>query len=264
MFLKITHEAPYGIRACSAGDATPPPEAVDRMTDSTRDLRIIVADDHPLILFAVSDALRIAPTLKIVATARSGAELLGTLDTRPCDLVITDFSMQPTQPHNDGLPLIMHLRERYPALPVVVFTMLTNGGILQQMMQLGVAGIAAKDESVDALIQVCTNALSGRRPALSPGMTKRLASRTAAGNVLRGKQPLSPCELEVARLYGLGVSVTEIARQLKRSVTTVATQKRIAMRKLHIETNADLVRFVTDVLLSGLGDMSPRRETSAA
>jgi DNA-binding CsgD family transcriptional regulator len=47
-------------------------------------------------------------------------------------------------------------------------------------------------------------------------------------------------------------------------VTTVATQKRTAMRKLRIETNADLVRFVTDVLLSGLGEMSPRGKATPA
>lgn len=264
MFPKITHTAPSGMRVCSSQLDTPHDVAVERTTHSTQDVRIVVADDHPLILYAVSNAVAVAPQFKIVATVRSGRELLATLETQPCELVITDFSMQATQADDDGLPLIQCLRQRYPDLPVVVFTMLTNGGILQRMAQMGVAGIAAKDESVGALLQVCTNALHSRQPALSPGMAKRLASRSTAGDPLRGKPALSPSELEVARLYGLGVSVTEIARRLKRSVTTVATQKRTAMRKLHIETNADLVRFVTDVLLSGLGEMTPRLQTGNA
>jgi two-component system capsular synthesis response regulator RcsB len=259
MLPENTNEARPGIRAGSTRHPDQPHAPVDRIADSKPDVRIIVADDHPLILFAVAEALKVVPplTCKIVAAVRSGRELLATLETQPCELVVTDFSMDPTQA-DDGLPFILHLRHRFPDLPVVVFTMLTNGGILQEILQMGVAGIASKDDSVDALTQVCASALRGEWPALSPGIRKRVACQSAAGSVLRGRRPLSPGELEVVRLYGLGVSVTAISRQLKRSVTTVATQKRIAMRKLHVKTNADLVRFVTEVMLSGLND-TPRR-----
>jgi two-component system capsular synthesis response regulator RcsB len=58
---------------------------------------------------------------------------------------------------------------------------------------------------------------------------------------------LSARELEVVRLYASGMSLTEIAQQEKRSITTVATQKISAMRKLKIATNTDLIKYAYDV-----------------
>ncbi|WP_246279108.1 response regulator transcription factor [Paraburkholderia ultramafica] len=223
-----------------------------------------MADDHPLILFAVTEALKIAPPLKVVAAVRSGKELLATLETQPCELVVTDFSMQPTQADDDGLPLIQRLRHLHPDLPVVVFTMLTNGSILHRITQMGVAGIASKQDSVTTLVNICADALTGKRTVLSLEVTKRLTRANITADAFHSRQPLSPHEFEVARLYGLGISVTEIAQRLNRSVTTVATQKRAAMRKLHIETNADLVRFVTDVMLSRASDISQPMEAEMA
>lgn len=264
MFPKITNDARPGIRICSTPHSIQCPATNDRTTDSSQGMRVVVADDHPLILFAVTEALKSAPPLKVVAAARSGKELLATLETQPCELVITDFSMPPTRAEDDGLPLIQSLRHLHPELPVVVFTMLTNGGILHRMTQIGVAGIASKDDSVDTLVDICVNALTGKQMVLSPGITKRLARTSLTADAFHRSHPLSPHEFEVVRLYGLGISVTEIGRRLNRSVTTVATQKRAAMRKLHIETNADLVRFVTDVMLSGSCEISQPSEADAA
>jgi two-component system capsular synthesis response regulator RcsB len=264
MFLKVANNARPGIRACTRRYANQHHAMDDQMTDSTQDVRIIVADDHPLILFAVTEALGSAPPFKVVATARSGKELLATLETQPCELVVTDFSMTAMQADDDGLPLIQRLRYLYPELPLVVFTMLTNGGILHRMTQMGVAGIVSKEDSVNALVDICANALTRKRAVLSPGVTERLARASLTANAFHSGHPLSPHEFEVARLYGLGISVTEIAQRLNRSVTTVATQKRAAMRKLHIETNADLVRFVTDVMLSGRSDVSRPLEAETA
>lgn len=264
MLSKIANDARPGIRAGSKQPAIQYHAAADQTTDSNRHRRIVVADDHPLILFAVTEALGSAPPLKVVAAARSGKELLATLETQPCELVVTDFSMQPAQTDDDGLPLLRRLRHRHPGLPVVVFTMLTNGGILHRITQMGVAGIASKDDTVNTLVDICANALNGQQTVLSPAVTKRLERTSLTADAFHRRHSLSPHEFEVVRLYGLGVTLTEIAQRMERSVTTVATQKRAAMRKLHIETNADLIRFVSDVMLVGPGDISPPVEAVTA
>ena len=249
MFLNITHLTPPGNQASARPCAVRRDPTADRTTDSTRDVRIIVADDHPLILLAVTEALATAPPLKIVAAVKSGKQLLAALETQRCDLVVTDFSMQQTPTDDDGLSLIRGLRSLYPELPVIVFTMLTNGAILQQIKQLGVAGIACKDESVSALVEVCTSPLLGKQTVLSPGIAQRIERESIAG-ACHGMQPLSAEELEVARLYGLGNSVREIARRLNLSVAAVVAQKRAAMRKLRIGTSAELIRFVKNGMVS--------------
>ncbi|WP_321916374.1 MULTISPECIES: response regulator transcription factor [unclassified Paraburkholderia] len=213
------------------------------MTKATQDVRIVVADDHPVVLTAISDYLNTTPGFRVVAKAATGAGLIDALRDTECELIITDFSMQGDVEDEDGLRLVSRLRRLYPDTPVIVFTMVTNGGILHQLAQLGVAGLIGKDEPIPALGEVCRRALAEPGTALSARIAERLAKEGSTVGEFQRNQPLSPRELEVVRLFALGLSVTEISKRLNRSVTTVATQKRAAMRKLHLESNADLIRY---------------------
>ncbi|MEM5317680.1 response regulator transcription factor [Paraburkholderia sp. JHI869] len=213
------------------------------MTNATQDVRIVVADDHPVVLTAISDYLDGMPGFRVVAKATTGAGLIDALRDTECELIITDFSMQGDVEDEDGLRLVSRLRRLFPDTPVIVFTMVTNGGILHQLAQLGVAGLIGKDEPIPALGEVCRRALVEPGTALSARIAERLAKEGSTADEFQRNQPLSPRELEVVRLFALGLSVTEISKRLNRSVTTVATQKRAAMRKLHLESNADLIRY---------------------
>ncbi|WP_321928931.1 response regulator transcription factor [Paraburkholderia guartelaensis] len=213
------------------------------MTNATQEVRIVVADDHPVVLTAISDYLDSLPGFRVVAKAASGAGLIDALRDTGCELIITDFSMQGDVDDEDGLRLVSRLRRLYPDTPVIVFTMVTNGGILHQLAQLGVAGLVGKDEPIPALGEVCRRALAEPGTALSARIAERLAREGSTVDEFQRTQPLSPRELEVVRLFALGLSVTEISKRLNRSVTTIATQKRAAMRKLHLESNAELIRY---------------------
>jgi two-component system, NarL family, captular synthesis response regulator RcsB len=218
---------------------------MNRLT-SIRETRVVLADDHPIISMAVRDALHAIPGVRVLAAVASGSELLDTLRKTPCDLVVTDFSMFANERGEDGLQLIQHLRRLYPRTPVVVFTMIRNLGVLHQLSRLGVAAIVGKDEQTDVLCQYCLSALDSKETLLSPGTRARLASDgMTVGEFLTSKQ-LSPKELEVVRLFAHGLPITEIARRLNRTLGTVGTQKRAAMRKLHVETNVDLIRYLTE------------------
>jgi two-component system, NarL family, captular synthesis response regulator RcsB len=211
-----------------------------------QDNKVIVADDHPVTRLAIIRTIDALAGFTVVADVGSGRDLLHVLSDQACDLIVTDFTMQQSEPDEDGLRLVARLRRLHENIPIVVFTMLTNGGILHQLCQMGVAGLVGKDENLDALERTCVRALTGKRPYLSPGMAARLAE---TGNAAPGKHPpvvLTPKELEVVRLFGRGTSLTEIARQLNRSITTVATQKRSAMQKLHVTSNADLVAYARE------------------
>ncbi|WP_310124121.1 response regulator transcription factor [Paraburkholderia terricola] len=216
-----------------------------------RNVRVILADDHPIVLRGVADLLRSVPGFTVTAIAHSGAELIELLEATACDLVVTDFTMRQNSTDEDGLRLVDRLKRLYPTIPIVVFTMLTNGGILHRLCQAGVAGIASKDEKLETLGSVCQRSLVEQSTVLSPAIAERLARQGATLTEFRDPLHLSPCELEVVRMFSLGLSVTEIARRLNRSVPTIATQKRAAMRKLHVQTNVDLVRYATEQGFSG-------------
>jgi two-component system capsular synthesis response regulator RcsB len=87
----------------------------------TRDFRIVIADDHPVIRHAIVSALSGISGFNVGAAARSGVELLTCLSNGQWDLIVTDFSMDTTRSETDGLSLISRPRKLYPHIPVVVF-----------------------------------------------------------------------------------------------------------------------------------------------
>ncbi|HTH60556.1 MAG TPA: response regulator transcription factor [Paraburkholderia sp.] len=217
------------------------------MTTGGRHPRVIVADDHPIVRMAMKQLLESLPGVTVDAEVASGRELLDTLAQSDADLIVTDYSMQQTDPDEDGLRLIARLRRIYPAIPVVVFTMVTNGAILHQLCRLGAAGVVGKGEDIAVLGEVCERVLAGdSAPILSPGIAARLAQAAGEPRAAVSEPKLTAKEIEVVRLFANGSSLTDIAHQLNRSLTTVATQKRSAMRKLRVASNADLVAYARD------------------
>ncbi|AFJ89754.1 response regulator transcription factor [Burkholderia vietnamiensis] len=202
---------------------------------------VAVADDHPIVLRAVTSYFDSLPGFRVAAAVSSGSALLDALREQKVDLVVTDFAMQQGDDDKDGLRLISQLMRAYEHTPVVVFTMLTNAGLINQLCRMGVAGVVGKEEEIGELGQVCRKILNGATQSLSPGMAHRLALAGSLKPGMSDFQALTPKELEVVRLFVTGVALTDIARMLNRSLGTISTQKRSAMRKLHVETNVDLI-----------------------
>jgi len=210
--------------------------------NATRDFRIAIADDHPVIRHAVISALTGIPGFIVDAAVKSGKELLQLLSEGTWDLIITDLTMGTAQDDIDGLDLIARLRKRYPDIPVVVFTMLASDDVLTRVSRSGVAGIVDKREGIEEFCIAAREVMQHRRPYFSAKIRARL-HRSDGNKKDGGKAALTKKEINVIRLFASGASLTEIARQVNRSVSTVATQKSTAMKKLHLETNADLVKY---------------------
>src|SRR3954471_3186124 len=118
--------------------------------------RVILADDHPVVLRGIHLALTRAAVATVVGEASSPDRLLELLATTACDALVTDFSMP--GPGRDGLALLEEVRRRHPALPVMVITTLANPALYREILATGVRGLIAKSgdtrEIVDALQEV--------------------------------------------------------------------------------------------------------------
>jgi len=119
-------------------------------------IRVIVADDHPVVLEGVRTVLERSrdADIKVVAEARNGDELIDLLTRCPCDVIITDFTM-PGGRYGDGLPLLTLLASRYPDIPVIVQTMVNNVGVLRTAMKQGVLGLADKPRRWQSWRRLC-------------------------------------------------------------------------------------------------------------
>lgn len=113
-------------------------------------LRIIVADDHPVVRIGARAYIESESAGVVVAEAGSSKELLEVLSTHQCDLVVTDLAMaQSRKP--DGVELIRTLRHDYPEIPVVVLTAHKEIWLWRALIDLGVLGLLDKTSAMPEL-----------------------------------------------------------------------------------------------------------------
>ncbi|MBY4707277.1 MULTISPECIES: response regulator transcription factor [Ralstonia] len=206
-------------------------------------IRVLLADDHPAVIAGVSAAIEQEHDIRISAAASSSTEIVAFLDHQPCDVLLTDYAM-PGGDYGDGVPLLSFLTRRYPALRIVVLTMLDNPAILAGIVATGVHGVLSKSDDVEH-IPLALRAAMQAQMYVSPTMQAILkASRELQGPSSR---PLTRREMEVIRLFVSGLSIGDIAQRLNRGKQTISTQKIMAMRKLGIEREADLFRYAIEM-----------------
>jgi Response regulator containing a CheY-like receiver domain and an HTH DNA-binding domain len=204
-------------------------------------LRTIIADDHPVVLMGARAALE-AANIGVVGEASNGDQLLDLLATRPCDVIVTDFSM-PGGRHGDGLLLLDTIRRRYPRLPIVILTMVNNTAVLQTMRARGAACLCDKRAPLREVALAVRQAVAGR--SFLSATIRRQFDEASAEDPLSDVR-LSAREIEVVRLYVSGLSITQIAERLSRSVKTVSRQKRDAMNKLGIDHDSRLSEYARE------------------
>lgn len=212
-------------------------------------LRIILADDHPVVRIGARALIEHSGVGEVVAEANGTDELLQALEAHPCDVLVTDFAM-PGGQQADGFAMLGLIRRRYPDLPILMLSMANNLGILRMVAQLGVLGLIDKASSLDELPMALQTVHRGS-PYVSQGLKERIAKLESEAVLGESAKQPSPREREVLRLLASGLSVTQIAAQLHRSVTTISRQKGDAMRKLGIGNDAELFEYLRNQGLSG-------------
>lgn len=208
-------------------------------------MRITIADDHPVILMGLRALLNgHGEAYQVIQEAHNGEELLRLLAEQPCDLLITDYSMPDENGSGDGLPMLRHVRRDYPALPIIVLTMVHNLTIIRGMLAGGVQGVVEKATLTKELL-LAVQAVSNGRIYLSERLRAAQVA-TSSGHPLPALGEgiaLSTRQAEIVRLYASGLTVTQIAEKVHRSVKTVSQQKNDAMRKLGLTSNSELYEY---------------------
>lgn len=206
-------------------------------------LRIILADDHPIVANGARQLLEQDPTLQVVSIASSPGGLLQVLERTPCDLVVTDFSM-PGPGTPDGLAMLGLLRRRWPKLAIIVLTRIENPAVLRSIRDTGVRGLINKTDALSELPQA-VHAVAHGRTYIGNAARQLLES---AGTRLQtaASEALSPRETEVLRLFASGMSVKHISGQLNRSAKTISNQKLAAMDKLGIKTDLEIYAYAAE------------------
>lgn len=211
-------------------------------------LKVILADDHPVLRVGVRTIIESSGVGSVIAEASGTDELMQLLASHVCDVLVTDFTM-PGGKQADGFPMLGLIRRRYPDLPILLLSMANNLGILRLAASSGVLGLLDKASSLDELPMALQTVHRGA-PYISKDLRERVAELDSEAVSSTARQP-SPREMEVLRLLASGLSVTQIAAQLHRSVTTVSRQKTNSMRKMGLGNDAELFEFLRTARFGG-------------
>ncbi|KAB0490523.1 response regulator [Pseudomonas psychrophila] len=206
-----------------------------------RELKVVIADDHPVVLVGLREVIQRDKCFTLVGEALSSSQLVEQLRLHQPALLITDFNMPGDETYGDGLQLIEYLIEHFPEVKILVLTMESNQLIISRLLEMGVAGVIAKNHIYQEIGKALSALASGR--SYTRTSTPNTSVITNPKVIDERFSTLSPREVEVLRLFVAGNSVGDIARQLNRSVKTVSTHKVAAMHKLEVINDHALLTY---------------------
>ena len=202
-------------------------------------IRVLVADDHPVVREGLRRILDESPGLRVVAEARDGEEVLEQVGRVPADVLLLDVAM----PGPGFLEVLDAVRTREPSLRVLVLSVHPEDQYAMRALRAGAAGYLTKDHSPEALVEAIRKVSLGGT-YVSATLAERLARGLRTDSAATAHEGLSDREYEVLCFLGSGQTVKDIAATLGLSVKTVSTYRSRLLQKMGFEANSDLVRYV--------------------
>jgi DNA-binding NarL/FixJ family response regulator len=203
-------------------------------------IRIVLADDHPLLLDGLELLLRREPDFEVLACCHDGLQALHAVRQLCPDVLVLDLCM----PGKDGLEVLREVHQAAIPTRVVLLTATVNEDDLLAAMRLGVSGVVLKEMSAPLLIQCIRKVYAGdqwlERRSISRAMEKMLRREAGTREVA---QILTARELEIVRLAASGLRNKEIADRLAISEGTVKIHLHKCYEKLHVDSRIALLRY---------------------
>jgi DNA-binding NarL/FixJ family response regulator len=203
-------------------------------------LRILLVDDHPIVLQGLTQVVNHSPSLMVCGQALNAEEALQAVEQLKPDLVIVDISLRGT----GGLDLIKTLGDRQPDLPVLVLSMHDESLYAERAIRAGARGYIMKEEATEKLLSAIHRVLE-REIYLSEKMSRKLLSQLVSRRRSKEGSPidvLSDRELEVFQLIGQGYSTRQIAERLRVSGKTVESHREHIKDKLKLRSATELMQ----------------------
>jgi len=200
-------------------------------------IRLLLADDHPIVLDGLEQLFRLERDFTVVARCRDGEETLSALRTFQPDVLVLDIRM----PHCDGLQVLRTLKEEGLSTRVVLLTAALEEEHLVEALQLGVGGIVLKEMAPRLLVDAVREVHAGGRwidKGSSNRALERLLRRDEEGQ--EAAPSLTPRELEIVRMVARGLRNRGIAEQLFISEGTVKIHLHNIYQKLGVNGRLEL------------------------
>jgi DNA-binding NarL/FixJ family response regulator len=209
-----------------------------------RKTRVVLADDHPIVLNGLRTLINAEDDLDLVGEASSGTSALKLIREVQPDVAVIDISML----EMNGILLSRRLAEQLPQLKILVLTLHEDRAYVKQALDAGVRGYVLKRSAAENLVQAIRAVVVGGLyvdPAIAHRVFDSESNRIGRPKGGFGVSDLTDRETDVLKLVALGYTNKEVAGRLDIGVKSVETYKARGTEKLGLKTRADLVRFAS-------------------
>jgi DNA-binding NarL/FixJ family response regulator len=206
------------------------------------EIRIVIADDHPIVRRGLKEIIEADSLLKVVAEAGDGLAALEKIEQLRPDVAVLDIDM----PAMDGFAVAREIRGKALPVEIIILTIHREEELFQEALDLGVKGYVLKDSAITDIISGIKSAAAGKAyisPELSAFLLNRMNRAEALARQKPGLESLTAMERRILRLIAEDKTSKEIARQLFISYRTVETHRTNISRKLELKGNLALVKF---------------------
>jgi len=201
-------------------------------------LRVLIADDHPVVRQGVKQILTEELELQQFGEARNAKEVLENVSRKKWDILILDINL----PDMNGLEILRQLKKVHPDLPVLVLTVFDEDQIAIRVLKAGASGFVTKETMPNELIAAVKKIHSGGR-YVSPSLAEKLVFNIYSEDEKPVHHRLSNREYQVICLIAAGKSVKQIAEELYLSIQTIRTYRTRILEKMEMGTDADLIHY---------------------
>lgn len=201
-------------------------------------LKVLIADDHPVVRQGVKQILAEELQLKQFGEARNAREVLENVSKKKWDILILDINL----PDMNGLEILRQLKKVHPELPVLVLTVFDEDQIAIRVLKAGASGFVTKETMPNELISAVKKIHSGGK-YVSPSLAEKLVFNIYAEDEKPVHHKLSNREYQVICLIAAGKSVKQIAEELYLSIQTIRTYRTRILEKMEMNTDAELIHY---------------------
>ncbi|MBL1212246.1 MAG: response regulator transcription factor [Ignavibacteriae bacterium] len=205
-------------------------------------IKIIVADDHPLMRKGLKTVLETEERFEVIAQASNGIEAFTALQESPADIITLDVEM----PEMSGIEVARKIIEEQVEIKIVFLTMYKDEDMFNEAMDIGASGYVLKENAVDDIVD-CIKEVSKGSYYISPLISKYLINRQKKMQSLSDSSPsindLTKTERNILRMVAQNKTSKEIAEELFIASKTVENHRTNISRKLNLSGSHSLIKF---------------------
>ena len=215
------------------------------ITTAVKHIKLLIADDHRVLLDGLVSLLQNEPNFEIAATAKNGQQAIDLLKKNDYDICLLDISM----PEIDGMEAAKWIIENKPHTKIIILTTHDEEEIIAEMLHIGVSGYLMKTSTRQELVDGINRVMKGKfyfsdevNTALLQGYSKGMEKKKEQDDPIM----LTQREKEIVQLLAKEFTNEKIAAELHISYRTVETHRKNIMQKTKAHNLAGLIKFAYD------------------